>query len=151
MRMMSDEVDCWISGLEAAAQRPSPCALLAPAEDQAGWELALWRLCLRQIVRRLSHLFYQFTDLLCAGSSALITTAPGPTRNLLDSISSDAAAKYRRAFCPSKASRKLEKVMPLNFLYERYGEVDGRIKKNKKYVTFIGLKWHFIACTIPPQ
>lgn len=74
---LSDKADSWMCGLEGVTQHSFLCALLAPKEDEAGWETALWRLCLRQIVRGIAHLFYQFTDLLYAGSSALITTAQG--------------------------------------------------------------------------
>lgn len=74
---LTDKVDSWISGLEAITQHSSLRALLAPTKDQASRETALWRLCLRQIVRGIAHLFYQFTDLLCTGSLALITTALG--------------------------------------------------------------------------
>lgn len=85
--------DGWTGGSWARTQHPPPStpirALLAPTEDLAGWATALWRPCLRQIVRAIVHLFYQFTDLLCGGSPALITTASEFTHNLLDSISSD--------------------------------------------------------------
>lgn len=74
---LTDKVDGLLCGLEAETQHSSHCALLDPAEDQPEWEIALWRLHLRQIVRGLIHLFYQFADLLFSGSCALITTALG--------------------------------------------------------------------------
>lgn len=75
-RCSADNVDGRIIRL-GAITHPSLSALLAPAERLTGWEIALLRLCLRQIVGGIAHLFYQFTDLLCAGSSALITAALG--------------------------------------------------------------------------
>lgn len=42
---------------------PLPQCPLGALRRAAGLETALWRLRLRQIVKGISHLFYQFTDL----------------------------------------------------------------------------------------
>lgn len=81
IRMMPDNVNGWISGLESVTKQPCLCALLAHAEDQAGWEIALWRAhppflsIYRPFVWRQLCSHYRST---------------GFTQNLLDSISSDA-------------------------------------------------------------
>ena len=87
----------WVRGWNPHS---SLAALLAPAEDPAGREIALWSLCLRQIVRGIAHLFYQFTDLLCAGGSHY--HSPRFTRNLLYSISSDAQQNIEGHFARAK-------------------------------------------------